>query len=132
VNRGVAIYQGKVFVASFDGRLIALDAATGSRVWERDTIIDHTHSYTSTGAPRVFAGKVVIGNGGAEYGIRGYVTAYDARTGEQKWRWFVVPGDPGTNPWSGPRRPGTRAAGTGRPAVAARPGIPSPTIRNST
>jgi quinohemoprotein ethanol dehydrogenase len=94
VNRGVAIYQGKVFVGSYDGRLIALDAATGRKVWERDTVIDHRHSYTITGAPRVIKGKVVIGNGGAEYGVRGYVTAYDAGTGEQKWRWFVVPGDP--------------------------------------
>jgi len=95
VNRGVALFQGKVFVGSFDGRLIALDAATGRKVWERDTVIDHKHSYTITGAPRVFRGKVVIGNGGAEYGVRGYVTAYDANTGDEKWRWFVVPGDPG-------------------------------------
>jgi len=94
VNRGVALYQGKVFVGAFDGRLVAIDAKSGRKVWERDTIIDHSHSYTITGAPRVFRGKVVIGNGGAEYGVRGYVTAYDAATGEQKWRWFVVPGDP--------------------------------------
>ncbi len=95
VNRGVALYRGKVFVGSYDGRLIALDAATGEVAWERDTIIDHARSYTITGAPRVFKGKVIIGNGGAEYGVRGYVTAYDADTGEQKWRWFTVPGDPG-------------------------------------
>ncbi len=94
VNRGVAQYQGKVFVGAFDGRLIALDAASGKKVWEKDTVIDHTRSYTITGAPRVVKGKVIIGNGGAEYGVRGYVTAYDANTGEQKWRWFVVPGDP--------------------------------------
>jgi len=94
VNRGVALYQGKVFVASYDGRLIALDAASGQPVWEKDTIVDHSKSYTITGAPRVFKGKVVIGNGGAEYGVRGYVTAYDAATGDQKWRWFIVPGDP--------------------------------------
>lgn len=94
VNRGVALYQGKVFVASFDGRLIALDAATGQKVWEQDTIIDRKFSYTITGAPRVFKGKVIIGNGGAEYGVRGYITAYDAATGDQKWRWFTVPGDP--------------------------------------
>ena len=94
VNRGVALYRGKVFVASFDGRLIALDAATGQSLWERDTIVDHRRSYTITGAPRVFKGNVIIGNGGAEYGVRGYVTAYDAETGEQKWRWFTVPGDP--------------------------------------
>ncbi|NDZ14366.1 PQQ-dependent dehydrogenase, methanol/ethanol family [Variovorax sp. WS11] len=94
VNRGVALHQGKVYVAAYDGRLIALDAATGQPVWEKDTIVDRSKSYTITGAPRVFKGKVVIGNGGAEYGVRGYVTAYDAATGEQKWRWFTVPGDP--------------------------------------
>ncbi|WP_454727624.1 MULTISPECIES: PQQ-dependent dehydrogenase, methanol/ethanol family [Cupriavidus] len=94
VNRGVALYQGKVFVASYDGRLIALDASNGRKLWEKDTIIDRKHSYTITGAPRVFKGKVIIGNGGAEYGVRGYITAYDAGTGEQKWRWFTVPGDP--------------------------------------
>ena len=94
VNRGVALWKGKVFVAAYDGRLIALDAASGQKVWEKDTLIDHDHSYTITGAPRVFNGKVLIGNGGAEYGGRGYVTAYDAETGNQTWRWFVVPGDP--------------------------------------
>jgi quinohemoprotein ethanol dehydrogenase len=94
VNRGVALHKGKVFVGAYDGRLIALDAATGKKLWEKDTIIDHSHSYTITGAPRVANGKVIIGNGGAEYGVRGYVTAYDAETGNQAWRWFVVPGDP--------------------------------------
>ncbi|WP_326534128.1 PQQ-dependent dehydrogenase, methanol/ethanol family [Pseudorhodoferax sp.] len=95
VNRGVALWQGKVYVGAYDGRLIALDAASGRVLWQKDTLIDHTRSYTITGAPRVFKGKVIIGNGGAEYGVRGYVTAYDADTGEQKWRWFTVPGDPG-------------------------------------
>ena len=94
VNRGVALYKGKVFVGSYDGRLVAIDAATGKKVWEKDTIIDHSHSYTVTGAPRVVKGKVLIGNGGAEYGARGYITAYDTETGAQAWRWFVVPGDP--------------------------------------
>ena len=94
VNRGVALYQGKVFVAAYDGRLIALDAATGAKVWEKDTIVNKKMSYTITGAPRVFKGKVIIGNGGAEFGVRGYITAYDANSGDQKWRWFVVPGDP--------------------------------------
>jgi len=94
VNRGVALYKGKVFVGSYDGRLVAIDAATGKKVWEKDTIIDHSHSYTVTGAPRVVKGKVLIGNGGAEFGVRGYITAYDAQTGEQAWRWFCVPGDP--------------------------------------
>ncbi|MDT7837185.1 PQQ-dependent dehydrogenase, methanol/ethanol family [Aquabacterium sp. OR-4] len=94
VNRGVALHQGKVYVAAYDGRLIALDAASGQVVWQRDTIDDKRFSYTITGAPRVFKGKVIIGNGGAEYGARGYITAYDADTGTQKWRWFTVPGDP--------------------------------------
>ncbi len=94
VNRGVALHKGKVYVGSYDGRLIALDAATGAVAWEKDTIIDRGRSYTITGAPRVFKGNVIIGNGGAEYGVRGYITAYDAETGAQKWRWFTVPGDP--------------------------------------
>src|SRR5215468_2929206 len=94
VNRGVALWKGKVFVGVYDGRLAALDATTGKVAWEKDTLIDKEHSYTITGAPRVFNGKVVIGNGGAEFGARGYVTAYDAETGNQAWRWFTVPGDP--------------------------------------
>lgn len=94
VNRGVALHKGKVYVGAFDGRLIAIDAATGQRVWEKDTLIDRSRPYTITGAPRVFKDKIIIGNGGAEYGVRGYITAYDAETGDQKWRWFTVPGDP--------------------------------------
>jgi quinohemoprotein ethanol dehydrogenase len=92
--RGIAAYKGRIYTATLDGRLIALDAATGARVWETDTIIDRTREYTITGAPRVAAGKVFIGNGGAEYGVRGYVTAYDADTGKQAWRFFTVPGNP--------------------------------------
>jgi quinohemoprotein ethanol dehydrogenase len=94
VNRGVALWQGKVFVAAYDGRLIALDASSGKKVWEKNTLIDRKRPYTITGAPRVYKGNVIIGNGGAEYGVRGYITAYDANTGTQKWRWFTVPGDP--------------------------------------
>src|SRR5690349_14578228 len=94
INRGVALWKGKVFVGVYDGRLVALVAATGKVAWEKDTLIDKEHSYTITGAPRVFNGKVLIGQGGAEYGARGYVTAYDAETGNQVWRWFTVPGDP--------------------------------------
>lgn len=94
VNRGVALYGGMIYVATYDGRLVALDATTGKPSWEVDTIIDRSKAYTITGAPRVYNGKVVIGNGGAEYGVRGYLTAYDAKSGEQAWRWFAVPGDP--------------------------------------
>ena len=94
VNRGVAVHGGKVFVGSLDGRLIALYAKTGKQLWERNTLIDDSKPYTITGAPRVIKGKVIIGNGGAELGVRGYITAYDVNTGEQAWRWFAVPGDP--------------------------------------
>ena len=93
VNRGVALYKGKVYVGTLDGRLVSLDAANGKQVWEVLTV-DTTKAYTITGAPRVVDGKVVIGNGGADLGVRGYVTAYDAETGEQKWRFYTVPGDP--------------------------------------
>ncbi|WP_434606131.1 PQQ-dependent dehydrogenase, methanol/ethanol family [Pseudomonas sp. D2-30] len=94
VNRGVAVWKGKVYVGVLDGRLEAIDAKTGQRAWSVDTRADHSRSYTITGAPRVVNGKVVIGNGGAEFGVRGYVTAYDAETGKQAWRFFTVPGDP--------------------------------------
>ncbi|MBY5963676.1 PQQ-dependent dehydrogenase, methanol/ethanol family [Marinobacter nauticus] len=94
VNRGVAVHFGNVYVASYDGRLIALDAKTGEKVWETNTLPDNDMSYTITGAPRVVNGNVIIGNGGAEFGVRGYITAYDAKTGAQKWRWYTVPGNP--------------------------------------
>jgi len=93
VNRGVAAWEGKIFVGTIDGRLIALDSRTGEKLWEVITV-DQTKPYTITGAPRVVKGKVLIGNGGAEYGVRGYVTAYDANTGEQIWRFYTVPGNP--------------------------------------
>ena len=93
VNRGVAVWGGKVFLGAFDGRLIALDAKTGSKVWETLTV-DQSQDYTITGAPRVVKGKVIIGNGGAELGVRGYVSAYDADTGKMAWRFYTVPGNP--------------------------------------
>jgi quinohemoprotein ethanol dehydrogenase len=94
VNRGAAVWNGKVFVGTLDGRLVALDAATGVPQWEADTLVRRDVAYTITGAPRVVKGKVLIGNGGAEYGVRGYVSAYDAATGALAWRFFTVPGDP--------------------------------------
>jgi quinohemoprotein ethanol dehydrogenase len=93
VNRGVAVWQGRIYIGTLDGRLIALDAATGQLVWEQLTI-DPRWRYTITGAPRIVKGKVVIGNGGAEFGVRGYVSAYDAQTGKLVWRFYTVPGDP--------------------------------------
>ncbi len=92
-NRGVAAWNGKIYVGTLDGRLIALDAATGKPVWEELTV-DKNYRYTITGAPRVVKGKVLIGNGGAEMGVRGYVSAYDAETGKLVWRFYTVPGDP--------------------------------------
>lgn len=94
VNRGVAVYKGKVYVASFDARLIAIDAVTGNKVWEVDTRSDKARKLTLTSAPFIAKGKVMIGTAGGEYGVRGYVTAYDSETGALKWRWFTVPGDP--------------------------------------
>ena len=93
VNRGLALYKGKVYVGTLDGRLVAIDASTGQPVWQVQTV-DTTKNYTITGAPRIVKGNVVIGNGGADLGVRGYVTAYDAMTGEQRWRFYTVPGDP--------------------------------------
>ena len=93
VNRGVALYEGRVYVGAIDGRLIALDAKSGEELWSVQTT-DLERPYTITGAPRIADGKVVIGNGGSELGVRGYVTAYDAATGEQAWRFWVVPGNP--------------------------------------
>ncbi len=93
VNRGVAVYKGKVYVGVLDGRLAALDAETGKVVWSVVTV-DQTKPYTITAAPRVVKGKVIIGNGGGEYGVRGYVSAYDAASGKLAWRFYTVPGDP--------------------------------------
>ena len=95
-NRGVAVYEGKVFVGTFDGRLIAVNAETGDEVWDVDTWIpEGLGRFNITGAPRAAAGKVYIGQGSGESGHRrGYVTAYDADTGEVSWRFFLVPGDP--------------------------------------
>jgi len=93
VNRGVAIWGDKIFTATIDGRLIALNAKTGAVVWDKLTI-DKSKPYTITGAPRVIKGKVIIGNGGAELGVRGYVGAFDANTGDQLWRFYTVPGNP--------------------------------------
>ncbi|MBS0364614.1 MAG: PQQ-dependent dehydrogenase, methanol/ethanol family [Proteobacteria bacterium] len=94
VNRGVAVWKGRVYVAAVDGQLHAIDAATGHKVWAVDTIADHSLPYSSTGAPQIAGGVVVIGNGGADmghYAVRGYVSAYDLNTGALKWRFYTVP-----------------------------------------
>ncbi|MFD1610637.1 PQQ-dependent dehydrogenase, methanol/ethanol family [Sphingomonas tabacisoli] len=94
VNRGVAMWKGKLYLGTLDGRLIALDAGTGRQIWSVQTT-DPAKPYTITGAPRVVKDMVIIGNGGAEFGVRGYVTAYDAATGKKRWRFYTVPNPTG-------------------------------------
>jgi quinohemoprotein ethanol dehydrogenase len=96
-SRGIAMWNGNIYIGALDGRLIAVDARSGRQRWSVQTI-DQTQAYSITGPPRVFDGRVVIGNGGADYGVRGYVTAYDAATGKKLWRFFTVPGDPAKGP----------------------------------
>lgn len=92
--RGLAYWNKKIYVGTQDGRLVAIDANDGSLVWQTRTT-EKGSVRSITGAPRVFNGKVIIGHGGADFGpVRGYVTTYDAETGEQIWRWFTVPGNP--------------------------------------
>ena len=129
VNRGLALYQGKVFVPVLDGRLTAVDAEGGQLVWQTQTTPPN-EPYSITMAPRVVKGKVIIGNSGAEYATRGYVTAYDVNTGKLAWRFYTVPGDP-SKPFEHPisrqrRKPGP--GNGGRSVAAARCGMPSPTI----
>jgi len=97
VNRGVAVWKGRVFVGTIDGRLIALDARTGEKIWDVVTV-DQSKPYTITMAPRVVRDKVYIGNSGAELGVRGYLSAYDTDTGKLVWRFYTVPGDPAKGP----------------------------------
>jgi len=93
VNRGLAAWDDKLFVGTMDGRLVALDPENGEILWDTLTV-DLERPYSITGAPRVVDGKVLIGNGGGELGVRGYISAYDAQTGERLWRFYTVPGNP--------------------------------------
>ncbi|HEX7118737.1 MAG TPA: PQQ-binding-like beta-propeller repeat protein [Longimicrobiales bacterium] len=99
-NRGVAVHDDKVFVATLDARLIALNNRTGAVVWEA-RVADPEDGYSETMAPLAYDGKVLVGVDGGEYGIRGFVAAYDARTGKEVWRWYTIPepGDSGTGWW---------------------------------
>ena len=99
VNRGVAVYKGKVYVATLDGRLVALNADDGKVIWDKLTIPEGSHM-AITGAPRIVKGKVLIGAAGAEYITRGYLGAYDAETGKEVWKFYTVPGDP-SKPFEG-------------------------------
>ena len=93
VNRGLGIYEGRILVPVLDGRLVALDINTGKESWSVQTT-PLGEDYSVTMAPRIAKGKVIIGNAGSEYPVRGYVTAYDIATGKQAWRFYTVPGDP--------------------------------------
>ena len=93
VNRGAALYRGRVYVGTLDGRLIALDAKTGMPIWSVMTA-QGEKAYSISGYPRIAKGMVLIGNAGSEYGVRGYVSAYRWDTGEMIWRTYTVPGDP--------------------------------------
>ena len=122
-NRGVAVWNGAVYVGTLDGRLVKLDAATGAPLWDVSTI-DRNRTYSITGAPRIVDGLVVIGNSGSEYDARGYISAYRADTGKLAWRFYTVPGDPHQKPenaamaaalktWSGGRQPWWKLGGGG-------------------
>jgi quinohemoprotein ethanol dehydrogenase len=93
VNRGVAYQGGHLFFGTFDGRLISLNAADGALRWEVQTT-DRERPYTITGAPRIIKDKVLIGNGGAEFGVRGYISAYNVDSGDMQWRFHTIPGNP--------------------------------------
>lgn len=90
VNRGLATWGDSLFLGTLDGRLVKLDRETGAVAWSKQTT-DPEQSYTVTGAPRIIDGKVLIGNGGAEFGVRGYIAAYDAGSGQELWRFYTVP-----------------------------------------
>jgi quinohemoprotein ethanol dehydrogenase len=98
VNRGVALWRDKIYVASLDGWLAALDAKSGRPVWRVDTIADRHFNTTVDGAPHVAGNNILIGNAGADMGSRGYVSAYDCESGRLVWRFWAVPGDPKEGP----------------------------------
>jgi quinohemoprotein ethanol dehydrogenase len=97
VARGLSAWKGKIIIGTLDGRLIALDAKTGTPVWTTQTF-EKDWPYSITGAPRVFDGKVVVGNGGGDLGVRAFVAAFDADTGKKLWKFYIVPGDPSKGP----------------------------------
>src|SRR5690606_34387918 len=98
VARGLAMWADKIIIATLDGRLIALDKASGKPVWISRVFDQERYAYTITGAPRVFDGKVVVGQSGGDFGVRGFAAAYDADTGEKLWKFYLTPGDPAEGP----------------------------------
>lgn len=102
VNRGIAVSEGLIYVGALDGQLYALNQYTGELVWQASTLDGDDRGQNITGAPEVAGNVVVIGNGGAEYGVRGYVTAFDKHSGELLWRFYTVPRDPALGPQESP------------------------------
>ncbi len=102
VNRGLAILGDKLFMGTLDSHVVALDTKTGNVVWDV-TSVDYTKGYSYTLAPLVIKNLVLVGVSGGEYGIRGFIDAYDAGTGERKWRFYTIPakGEPGNETWEG-------------------------------
>ncbi|HYP13870.1 MAG TPA: PQQ-binding-like beta-propeller repeat protein, partial [Bryobacteraceae bacterium] len=102
VNRGVAILGDMVYMTTLDGRLIALDASTGRKRWDV-LVVKYQDGYSLTVAPLVIGDKILIGPAGGEMGIRGFIAAYDAKTGREVWRFNTIPGpgEPGNNTWAG-------------------------------
>jgi alcohol dehydrogenase (cytochrome c)/quinohemoprotein ethanol dehydrogenase len=100
VNRGIAAWNGKIYMGTLDARLVAVDAKTGKAVWDTDTVPASlglgtmADNYSITMAPRIARGKVFVGASGGEFGVRGWIAAYDAETGKEAWRFWTVPGDP--------------------------------------
>ncbi len=99
-NRGVALYGNRVYLATADAHLVALDAETGELVWERE-VEDYTRGYYMTLAPLAAAGKILVGVSGGEFGVRGFVQAFDAESGEPVWKTYTIPGpgEPGHDTW---------------------------------
>ena len=102
VNRGIAVLGDKIYLATLDAHLVALDSRDGHVVWDK-AVVEPRNSYSITGAPLVLKDMVVIGIAGGEFGTRGFVTAYDARNGDLRWRFYTIPepGEPGSETWSG-------------------------------
>jgi alcohol dehydrogenase (cytochrome c) len=102
VNRGVAVYKNKVYLATLDAHIVALDNASGKVVWDKK-IGDYTYAETFTIMPMALQNKIIFGTAGAEYGVRGWIAAIDADTGAPVWKTYTIPGpgEPGNDTWPG-------------------------------